>query len=218
MSEPEDRAAGDRTPARPPLTWVDASDDHTTSVGDANTPGATRGRRVARGLLLLLLVGLAGAGVGVGVEQRMVAAEWRERAEVLIEQRDEAIGRSEALSAQLGELGLLVQLSAEDLASLEDRLAELAGEKAQAEDRVALTREELRTLAERVSSASRSLNTCVDDLIALQEQTITAYNRVVSGERVDVAPLNERLEVVRGTCAIARQAGLDAVSLAARLR
>jgi len=176
------------------------------------------GRRWPRTLLLLILVGLAAAGTGIGVEQRMVAAEWRDRAVALEQQRDDAIGRSEALAAQLSELGTLVQLSAEDLANLEERLAELASEKARAEDRVALTREELRTLAERVASASRLLSACVDDLIALQQQTISAFNRLAGGTSVDVTPLNERLEEVRATCQVARQAGADAVALASRLR
>jgi DNA repair exonuclease SbcCD ATPase subunit len=175
-------------------------------------------RRWPRRLLLLVLLGLTAAGTGIGVEQRMVAAQWRERAETLEQQRDDAIGRSEALAAQLSELGTLVQLSAEDLANLEERLAELANEKARAEDRVALTREELRTLAERVASASRLLNGCVDDLLALQQQTISAFNRLAGGASVDVTPLNERLEEVRGTCTVARQAGADAVALASRLR
>lgn len=175
-------------------------------------------RRWPRTLALLVLLGLAAAGTGIAVEQRLVAAEWRERAETLEQQRDDAIGRSEALAAQLSELGTLVQLSAEDLANLEERLAELASEKARAEDRVALTREELRTLAERVASASRLLNGCVDDLLALQQQTVSAFNRLAGGASVDVTPLNERLEEVRGTCTVARQAGADAVALASRLR
>lgn len=175
-------------------------------------------RRWPRTLALLVLLGLAAAGTGIAVEQRSVAVEWRERAETLEQQRDDAIGRSEALAAQLSELGTLVQLSTEDLADLEDRLAELAGEKARAEDRVALTREELRTLAERVASASRLLNGCVDDLLELQQQTVSAFNRLAGGASVDVTPLNERLEEVRGTCTVARQAGADAAALASRLR
>jgi chromosome segregation ATPase len=183
--------------------------------GPALLPSA---RRWPRTLALLILLGLAAAGTGIAVEQRSVAAEWRQRAETLEQQRDDAIGRSEALAAQLSELGTLVQLSAEDLANLEERLAELASEKARAEDRVALTREELRTLAERVASASRLLNACVDDLLALQQQTVSAFNRLAGGASVDVTPLNERLEEVRGTCTVARQAGADAVALASRLR
>jgi hypothetical protein len=40
-------------------------------------------RRWPRRLLLLVLLGLSAAGTGIGVEQRMVAAQWRERAETL---------------------------------------------------------------------------------------------------------------------------------------
>jgi chromosome segregation ATPase len=152
------------------------------------------------------------------VQQRQVADGWRDRSVLLEQQRDEAIGRAEALGAQLDELGAFVELSREDRAMLEERLAELAGEKARAEDRATVTREELATLAAAVSSAVTQLNACTDDLLALQRDTIDAFNRVTSGERVDVAPLNQRLEETRTRCNAARQAGANAVALANRLR
>jgi chromosome segregation ATPase len=167
---------------------------------------------------MLALLAAAGAGSAIGWQQREVAAGWRDRALVLEQQRDDAVGRSEALSDQLGELANLVQLSVEDLATLEERLAELAGEKAQAEDRATLTRDELRTLATRVESAVRQLNACVDDLFALQSDTIDAYNSVARGAPVDVTPLNDRLRVMSERCSAARQGGESAVALASRLR
>jgi hypothetical protein len=178
----------------------------------------SRGRRALRGLAVLLLLGLAGGGVAVGWQQREVAAGWQARATVLEQQRDDAIGRAEALSDQLGELGNLVQLSVDDLATLEERLAELAGEKARAEDRATLTAEELRTLAARVESAVRQLNACADDLLQLQSDTIAAYNSVARGVPVDVGPLNTRLGEMNERCTAARQAGANAVALASRLR
>jgi len=181
-------------------------------------PAPSRGRRLVGALGTMLLVAAAVTGVAVGWEQREVAAGWQERALILEQQRDDAIGRSEALSEQLGELANLVQLSVEDLASLEERLVELAGEKARAEDRATLSRDELRTLAARVDSAVRQLNACVDDLFALQSDTIDAYNSVAGGTRVDVGPLNERLRVMQERCTAARQAGAEAVALASRLR
>jgi chromosome segregation ATPase len=137
---------------------------------------------------------------------------------VLEQQRDDAIGRSEALSEQLGELANLVELSVDDLATLEGRLAELAGEKARAEDRAALSDDELRTLAARVDSAVRQLNACADDLLELQSDTVDAYNSVARGTPVDVGPLNERLAATSERCTAAREAGAEAVALASRLR
>jgi len=175
-------------------------------------------RRMRRAVAMLLLLGLAGGGLAIAWDQRQVAADWQRRAVVLEEQRDDAIGRAEALSDQLGELANLVQLSVDDLATLEERLAELAGEKARAEDRATLTADELRTLAARVETAVRQLNTCADDLLALQSDTIAAYNSVARGVPVDVGPLNTRLNETNERCIAARQAGASAVALASRLR
>jgi uncharacterized coiled-coil protein SlyX len=177
-----------------------------------------RGSRALSVLVVLGLVGLAVGGIAVGWEQREVAAGWRDRALLLEQQRDDAIGRAEALSDQLGELANLVQLSVGDLATLEERLAELAGEKALAEDRATVTREELRVLAATVESAVRQLNTCVDDLLTLQNDTVSAFNALAAGQRVDIAPLNDRLNATRERCDAARRAGASAVALAQRLR
>jgi len=201
-----------------PLSW--SSEDHASSTAP-DAPRADprrRGRRVLTLLLMFALMGAAGAGGAIGWQQRDVAAGWRDRAQILEQQRDDAVGRSEALSEQLGELANLVQLSVEDLATLEERLAELAGEKAQAEDRATLTRDELRTLAARVDSAVRQLNACADDLFALQSDTIDAYNSVARGTPVDVSALNDRVRVLSAQCSAARQAGESAVALASRLR
>jgi len=177
--------------------------------------GGARARRI---LATLVLLGLAGGGVAVGVQQRQVAAGWRERALAIEQQRDDAVGRAEALNAQLDELGTLVQLSVDDLATLESRLAELAGEKARAEDRATVTRAELTALAEQVDRAFSLLNGCVDELFALQRDTIASFNRAIAGDRVDVGPLNDRLAATAARCTTARQAGADAVANASRLR
>ena len=189
--------------------------DATTGAGAA---APRRGRRVATVLLVVLLTGAALAGGGVAWQQREVAAGWQERATGLEEQRDEAVGRAEALSGQLQELANLVELAGEDLATIEERLAELAGEKAQAEDRAALTRDELRLLADRVATAVDGLEACVVDLLELQRDTVTAFNSATAGSPVDVAPLNERLRAIDERCREARTAGRAAAALAARLR
>lgn len=204
-----------------PSEWPDAPTSQAADTPATRDPRRGRGRRVLTVLTVLtvlVLVGTTIAGVAIGWQQRTIAAGWRDRAVVLEQQRDDAVGRSEALSGQLGELSTLVQLSETDLAELEERLAELAGEKAQAEDRAVLSAEELRRLATLVDSAVRQLNACADDLLALQSDTVDAYNSVARGVPVDVAPLNDRLTANTARCTSARQAGAEAVALASRLR
>jgi hypothetical protein len=204
-------------PAPTPWTPADAAPTIEEPAPSPRRRGR-RGRRVLATIGVLVLVALAGGGTAIGLQQRTVAAGWQQRAVILEQQRDDAIGRSEALSGQLNELGNLVQLSVEDLATLEERLAELAGEKARAEDRATLTAEELRTLAARVESSVRLLNACADDLLALQFDTIAAYNSLAGGVPVDVGPLNTRRIATSERCNEARQAGANAVALASRLR
>lgn len=201
-----------------PSEWPDAPTSQAADTPATRDRRRGRGRRVLTVLTVLVLVGTTIAGVAIGWQQRTIAAGWRDRAVVLEQQRDDAVGRSEALSGQLGELSTLVQLSETDLAELEERLAELAGEKAQAEDRAVLSAEELRRLATLVDSAVRQLNACADDLLALQSDTVDAYNSVARGVPVDVAPLNDRLTANTARCTSARQAGAEAVALASRLR
>lgn len=200
-----------------PSEWPDAPTSQALDV-PAVRGGIRRGRRALSVIAVLVLVGATVAGVAIGWQQRTIAAGWRDRATVLEQQRDDAVGRAEALSGQLGELSTLVQLSETDLAVLEERLAELAGEKAQAEDRAVLSADELRRLATLVDSAVRQLNTCADDLLALQSDTVDAYNSVARGVPVDVAPLNDRLTATNASCTNARRAGAEAVALASRLR
>lgn len=194
-----------------------APDARTAPEGPA-APSRGRGRRIASAIATVALLALAGAGTAIGVQQRDIAAGWQQRAMTLEQQRDDAIGRSEALSGQLSELGNLVQLSVDDLVDLEERLADLAGEKARAEDRATLTADELRILATRVESSVRLLNACASDLLALQADTIEAFNTLSGGRSVDVGPLNDRLAANSTRCAEARQAGANAVALASRLR
>jgi chromosome segregation ATPase len=175
-------------------------------------------RRARIAALVLVATGVAGGSVAVAVQQRQVADAWRDRATAVASQRDDALGRAEALAAQLDELGELARLTDSDLSDLEGRLTELAEEKARAEDRAVVTRVELETLARTTADASRQLDRCVTDLLALQSDTIAEFNRLGAGERVDVDPLNARLTEVREVCAAARQAGANAAALAASLR
>ena len=199
------------------LSWEqDAPEPQHAPVPQPRRRG--RARRVLTVLTMLALLGAAGAGGAIGWQQREVAAGWRDRAVLLEQQRDDAVGRAEALSDQLGELANLVQLSVEDLATLEERLAELAGEKAQAEDRATVTRADLQRLATTVQGAVSQLNACVDDLLTLQSDTVAAFNELAQGRRVDIGPLNDRLRATSERCNAARQAGANAVALAGSLR
>jgi len=214
MERPEDQPGlHPPTPHFPPPSTPDGTQG---AEGPSHT--GRPGRRILRTLLVLVLISTTAGASAVAWQQREIAAGWQARSIILEQQRDDAVGRSEALSDQLGALSNLVQLSGEDLATLEERLAELAGEKARAEDRAALTRDELRTLAARVDTAVRQLNACADDLLALQSDTVDAFNRLSRGSSVDVGPLNERLTEVNARCIEARRAGEAAVALASRLR
>ena len=198
------------------LSWEQHGPEPEPAPEPARVP--RRGRRALTALTMFALLAAAGAGGAIGWQQREVAAGWRDRAVLLEQQRDDAVGRSEALSDQLSELANLVQLSVEDLATLEERLAELAGEKAQAEDRATVTRAELQRLATTVQGAVSQLNACVDDLIALQSDTVAAFNELAQGRRVDIGPLNDRLRATSERCDAARRAGANAVALAGSLR
>ncbi len=181
-------------------------------------PPRRRRRTVLTAILMLMLVAGAGAGAGVGWQQRTVAAGWQERADVLERQRDDAVGRAEALGEQLAELSILVETIGEDRSILADRLAELAGEKAQAEDRASFTRTDLEQLAATVDRAVSQLNACVEDALVLQSDTVAAFNEFAAGRAVDIATLNDRLSATRERCNTARLSGAEAVGLARSLR
>jgi hypothetical protein len=175
--------------------------------------------RRRRGVVTVLLV-LALIGAGVGVQQRQVAATWRDRAEAVEEQRDEARGRVDALQRQLDEIAEALAVSESDVAALEDRVRDLADEKAQAEDVATTTgveRDTLVALSTAIAGAVTSLDGCVDELFALLNDAIDAFNRQGQGEEVDVGPLNTARTAATAGCNDARRDAAAAAAQADRL-
>jgi len=169
-------------------------------------------------LVLALLVGAV--GVGVGWQQRQVAAEWRDRTEVRTGERDEALGRAEALQRQLDEVADALSTSEGDVATLTERITALADEKAQAEDSattVQVQRDAVLDLSQQVASSVSALEECTTRLFDLQRDTVGAFNRATAGEQVDVSPLNGRLEDTTAFCNDARSAAARAAAAARAL-
>ncbi len=188
-------------------------------------PGADRSVRQRRRwpwiVALALLAALAAAAGAVAYEQREVAAEWRERALVMEEHRDDARGRTEALQAQLDAIADMLATSETDVTQLEDRIRELADEKAQAEDTattVAVERDVLAQLSSRIANAVSALDACVDRMFELQSASVDAFNRVAAGDDVDVVPLNQQAQATTSFCNEARAAAAGAAAAADQIR
>ncbi|WP_169786926.1 hypothetical protein [Nitriliruptor alkaliphilus] len=169
-----------------------------------------------------LVVGavLAIAGAAVGLQQRQVAASWQERAVAIEEERDDARARGEAFQRQLEEVADALATSETDVGALEERVRELADEKAQAEDVATTTGVERDTLVElsgAIAGAVTALDGCVDQLFDLLGDAIDAFNRQGAGETVDVGPLNADRTATTARCNDARQAAASAAATADRL-
>jgi hypothetical protein len=169
-------------------------------------------------VVLGLLVGLVGAGIAV--QQRQVAASWSERAAALEEERDDARARGEAFQRQLDEVADALAVSEFDVGALEDRVRELADEKAQAEDVATTTtveRDSLVELSGAIAGAVTSLDGCVDRLFDLLGDAIDAFNRQGAGEPVNVDVLNAARTTTTTHCNAARQDAATAAATADRL-
>jgi cell division protein FtsB len=176
--------------------------------GHAHTP--RRGRRVLGATLAVLV---AAVGLGIGVQQRQVAASWQQRAEEAVTVRDDALGRVDALQRQLDEVADALAVSEMDVVELEDRVRELADEKAQAEDVATTTGVERDTLVElssAIAGSIGSLDGCVDELFVLLNDAIDAFNRQGEGADVDVGPLNAARTTTTAACNAAKQDAADA--------
>ncbi len=179
-------------------------------------PPASRPRRWP--LVIGIVVALAASAFGL--QQRQVAAGWQDRAVALEDQRDDARGRVDALQRQLDELAEALAVSETDVGALEDRVRELADEKAQAEDVATTTtveRDSLVQLSAAIAGSVTALDGCVDQLFELLNDAIGAFNRQGSGEQVDVAPLNAARTAATTGCNAARQDAADAAATADRL-
>lgn len=178
------------------------------------------GRTAALAVVTVLALVLAAAGGAVAWQQRDVAQQWRDRATTREGERDDAVARVEALQRQLDEVAAALSASEGDVAALEARLRELAGEKAQAEDTattVQVQRDAVVDLTQKVASSVTSLDECVTRLLALQRDSVEAFNAAAAGEPVDVEPLNAAMEDTRGFCDAARTAAAQAAAAAQAL-
>lgn len=183
---------------------------------DPPTPRSSwRSRHVIAIVVLLALV-----GAGVGVQQRMVAAEWQDRSDLLTAQRDQARDQAALLASQMDDLADVLALSEGDVAALEDRIRELADEKARAEDTattVAVERDQLADLSQRIAGALTALDTCITQLFGLLNDSVEAFNAIGRGEEVDVDPLNAAQQTTTAFCNEARAAAAAAGDASDRL-
>lgn len=171
-------------------------------------------------LLVLLLLVSAAVLAAVAWDQRQAAEQWRERAQVLEQQRDEALLVADELDAELAAAGGIVddvasrlEASERDVSDLEGRLRALADERARAEDALLLgevERDVLVELSVRIADAVDTLDLCVDRLLALQERSVDAFNRAAAGQDVDVDALNRQADDTTRFCASARAAAAQA--------
>lgn len=212
-------SGSDLPPSSPPPPPADGPawpTDEARSGGPAYVHQRPRPRRWP----LVLGTVLALVGGAVGLQQRQIAAEWNERADAMEAQRDDAHGRIEAFQRQLDEVAADLATSETDVATLEDRLRELADEKAQAEDVATTTgveRDSLVQLSSAIAGSITALDGCVDQLFDLLGAAIDAFNRQGAGEPVDVGPLNADRTAVTASCNRARQDAANAAASADRL-
>jgi hypothetical protein len=172
------------------------------------------------GVGLVLALVLAAAGGAAALYQRDVAAEWRDRAVAMELARDDARGRTEALQRQLDEATEILAISEGDVAQLEDRIRELADEKAQAEDTattVQVERDVFVQLSTTIAGAVEALDGCVTQLFSLLDDSVTAFNDAAAGRPVDVDPLNAAKDATTAFCNDARSAAAGAGAAADRL-
>jgi hypothetical protein len=188
----------------------------------AGFPPPPRHRRrwpwVVAGAVAILAIVAASA---VAVDQRAVAAQWRDRAATIEEEHERTAARTHQLELQLDELVQMLDVSEHDVAALEARIRELADEKAQAEDTattVQVERDVLAQLSGRIASAIEALDQCVTRMFELQGASVDAFNRAAAGETVDVAPLNAQAQSTTAFCNDARAAAAGAAAAADEIR
>jgi hypothetical protein len=201
-------------PERPAWSSVDGPD---VTVGSPAAPDR-RGRAPRAGIAGAVVLALVASGIAV--QQRTVADRWRDRAELVAAQRDDAVGRTEALQRQLEEVVDLQAATDAELTLLAERLAALAGEKADAEDRAVISaaeRDALRRVAQQVAAAVSGLDACIIALLEVRASSVDAFNRLARGEQVDVAPLNAQSAETIARCNAARQAAAAAGAAAGAL-
>jgi hypothetical protein len=205
-------------PSPPVAGRADAIPPPPPPGGPPPTPPPSRRWPLTAGLVLAIV--LAAAGGGVAWQQREVAAGWRDRAVAMERARDDARGRTEALQRQLDEAGGILAISEQDVAQLEERIRELADEKAQAEDTattVQVERDVFVQLSTTVAGAVDALDLCVTQLFSLLDDSVQAFNDAAAGRPVDVVPLNAAKDATTAFCNDARAAAAGAGAAADQL-
>ena len=211
MSSSSPGAAGSGAP-QPHQSW--SSPSHTYRAGKPEPasvpPAPDRGpvdphRRGSRrwGLTAALAVAILGAaGVGAwAADTYRTGSEWQERAIAEIQRADAAEARVAELLAERDDLADRLARSEADVADLEGRLAELAGEKAGAEDTAALAAEvaeDLAHLSQRGAEVGAALRACVADTVALTNDVLAA-----APGALDPAATNARIDEINSGCAAA---------------
>lgn len=183
-------------------------------------PPAKQRRRWPWVLALVVVLAAAGLAAGVALDQRETALQWQERAVALEAQRDDAMDRGDELEGQFDELVAVVEASESDVAMLEERIRQLADEKAQAEDAattVQVERDVVVDLTNDIAAATDSLDACVDRLFDLQAASVEAFNQSAAGDPVDVEPLNAQARETTSFCNDARAAAARASAAAQQL-
>ena len=151
-------------------------------------------------LLALALVGAAGAGAW-GLDSYRTGAAWQARAGDEAARADQAEAHLEAVMAERDELAARLARSEDDVADLEARLANLAGEKAGAEDSAALATEVAEGLADlsrRGAEVGAALQSCVADTVGLTNDVLAE-----GPDGLDPVRTNRRIQEINEGCAAA---------------
>jgi chromosome segregation ATPase len=155
-------------------------------------------------VLVLLVAGIAvGAGVAAYVNYDTGSA-WQDRAEAQQVRAEAAEARLAEVESALHQTNARLVRSEEDVAMLESRLADLASEKAGAEDSAAMAAEaaeDLTAVTVFAAEVGASLRTCVGRNVELVNDMVSSYN----AGNFDPPAVNSRIGEVNRVCADAER-------------
>ncbi len=215
-SSPDAAGSGEPQPRhgepQPRQSWSSPSSaSHAANAEPASVPPAPRRgpvephrggfRRWGLGVALAVaILGAAGAGAWAADTYR-TGSQWQERAIAETQRADAAEARVAELLSERDDLADRLERSEADVADLEGRLAELAGEKAGAEDTAALAAEvaeDLAGLSQRGAEVGAALRACVADTVALTNDVLAA-----APGALDPVATNARIDEINSGCAAA---------------